>query len=70
MSLQFGVIDVRWNDGAAVSSLRTIFGVTNSGTESFGASVPLFVTPEFVRRKSPAAARSSRPTSTTPKASR
>ena len=38
--------------------------------ESFGASVPLFVTPEFVRAKSRAAAPSSRPTSTTPNSSR
>ena len=38
--------------------------------ESFGASVPLFVTPEFVRAKWRAAAPSSRPTSTTPSSSR
>ena len=38
--------------------------------ESFGGSVPAFITPEFVRRKSRAAAPSSPPTSTTPSSSR
>jgi phosphomethylpyrimidine synthase len=38
--------------------------------ESFGASVPLFVTPEFVRAKWRAAAPSSRPTSITASSSR
>ncbi len=38
--------------------------------ESFGASVPLFITPEFVRSEVAAAAPSSRPTSTTPNWSR
>ena len=39
--------------------------------ESFGASVPLFVTPEFVRSRGRARPRHhSRPTSTTPSSSR
>ena len=38
--------------------------------ESFGAAVPAFITPEFVRAKSRAAAPSFRPTSTTPNSSR
>ena len=38
--------------------------------ESFGAAVPPFITPEFVRAKSRAAAPSFRPTSTTPNSSR
>ena len=38
--------------------------------ESFGAAVPLFVTPEFVRAKSRAAARSFPRTSITPNSSR
>ena len=38
--------------------------------ESFGASVPLFVTPEFVRAKWRAAAPSFPPTSITPNSSR
>ena len=38
--------------------------------ESFGASVPAFVTPEFVRSESRAAAPSSRAISTTPSSSR
>ena len=38
--------------------------------ESFGASVPLFVTPEFVRARWRAGAPSFPPTSTTPSSSR
>ena len=38
--------------------------------ESFGAALPAFITPEFVRRRSQPAAPSSRPTSTTASSSR
>ena len=38
--------------------------------ESFGASIPPFITPEFVRARSRAAAPSSRPTSITANSSR
>ncbi len=64
-------IAIRENLGREQARPRTTdHGPRDLGGQSFGASIPAYITPELFAQKSPVAAPSSRPTSTTPKASR